>query len=1453
MASTRVRARGDATWGSGSFRRWQGYNRRIGEYGHWRKGQVELFFFYNFPENWDAKDMWHRFQECGKVADVFVLGKRDRWGKRFGFVRMEGVKDVKQVEERLNRIWLGSYKLRVRIAADRGPQRLGTRRNVGVKAKSREQKYVQPGKSYVEAVEPETCGVRGSVDKMGSVMVENNREEIIEFSPLYEEKQWLEGSVVAVVRSMTVISSIQERIDVDGGLINISPLGGRSLLLTERSKGFLSEYLHQNKVLFDLWCEAIHPWALAPQQGARMVWLRISGVSLKAWCDRCFEKIASHVGEVHKISKTFKLKVEDEMYEIRLSKEEWRVDLDWWLADEDCRGTLEPESETESEYSLSVKGEEDHVFKCAEICGVDEDGIDEERLHKEGILNSNLDVEQAGKEVVREEENGLNGPGVEMGLLEASREGLEAEMALEPWVYGLAVQEIGQMRDALQSAFRKRGEVSGKAQNELKSAVSLGIRDSREKRRKAIKDCYPQDQAANCEEGILRGTSRTKLWTPQQLQQVVTMPARRSGSSSLSDGCIAHRNQGNEEEVQSRLMEMEARDEGQGREGSVEKEGGGKDGEWGPKKMKCNFVNVYAPTDKRKKVKLWAELRQRIMDEEGRWLIVGDFNAVRCIEERKGRTGESLDMKEFDDFVVSTGLVDLKLANRRFTWYMPDGSAMSRLDRALLSVEMCNIGEEWVQQGLKRTVSDHCPIMVKTMVVDWGPKPFRVLDAWQQHPQFKKVVEDKWKELNVDGYAGYRCKQKLKSLKEFLKGWNKEVFGNMETEFQRVAHKVDQIDMKNEMMDLEDREVDQRKEGFEEIWDILRKREAIWKQKSRSEWVKLGDQNSRYFHKIANGRKAQNSISGLLCAGRWVEEPDMVKKEVVNFFRKLFQEEHWNRPKPTNLVFKRIFDEQRMWLERPFSDVEIEEGLKNCAGGKAPGPDGYNFNFLKLFWNSIKEDFVSFFREFHQHSRLVRGLNSSFLALIPKKLSPKELKDFRPISLIGCVYKLLAKVLANRLKVVMPEIIGEAQSAFVGGRQLVDSALVLNEVVDEVRMRKKLAFIYKADFQKAYDCVNWSFLDGMMDGFGFGAKWRGWIMKCLSTARFSVLVNGSSTEEIDMEKGLRQGDPLSPFLFLMVVEGLNGLVKTLENEGLLHGIEVGKRGLTVSLLQFADDTVFLGMADSGNITMVKTILRWFELMSGLRLNFNKSSLYRLGDGREGLWKRVVKDKYYDGEGEVGMIDVDTVRVSKIWGDIICVGGQSTKLKNMLVKGFRWKVGDGSRVGFWRDVWVGNKSLRDLFPRLFQLAEYKESKVKENGSWERDSWNWELKWWRERRRREQDEEKKFWEVLGSVQLRHSEVDTWQWAYDVGAIKSKFFWVEDVSRQAANKMEFAKERDAWSVWVKVIRWWGLEVVMPDKWQNNPVECAKELTRYKKSLKIFKQQQGRCLQPDSPEAET
>ncbi|GLT62038.1 hypothetical protein SLA2020_347050 [Shorea laevis] len=149
------------------------------------------------------------------------------------------------------------------------------------------------------------------------------------------------------------------------------------------------------------------------------------------------------------------------------------------------------------------------------------------------------------------------------------------------------------------------------------------------------------------------------------------------------------------------------------------------------------------------------------------------------------------------------------------------------------------------------------------------------------------------------------------------------------------------------------------------MWDIMRKREALWKQKSRSNWIRLGDANTAYFHRITKGRSATNNITGILCNGRWIEEPKTVKKEVVQYFCSLFKVDSWRRPTLGGIQFKQISEENKVWLKTPFSIKEIKEALKNCDGSKAPGPNGYNFNFIKCVWDSLKTNFVEFFMEFH--------------------------------------------------------------------------------------------------------------------------------------------------------------------------------------------------------------------------------------------------------------------------------------------------------------------------------------------------------------------------------------------------------------------------------------------------------------------------------------------------------
>ena len=160
-------------------------------------------------------------------------------------------------------------------------------------------------------------------------------------------------------------------------------------------------------------------------------------------------------------------------------------------------------------------------------------------------------------------------------------------------------------------------------------------------------------------------------------------------------------------------------------------------------------------------------------------------------------------------------------------------------------------------------------------------------------------------------------------------------------------------------------------------------------------------------------------------------------------------------------------------------------------GDNALGPDGFTMAFFQKCWSVVEVDVMVVFEHFHRYSVFERSLNASFLALIPKKNNAIDVKDFRPISLVGSVYKLLSKVLANRSRVVLDSLISESQNSFVGGRQILDSVLIANECKDSRLNSHVLGVVCKLDIEKAYDHVNWDALFYLLDRTGFGVKWRG--------------------------------------------------------------------------------------------------------------------------------------------------------------------------------------------------------------------------------------------------------------------------------------------------------------------------------------------------------------------------
>ena len=179
-----------------------------------------------------------------------------------------------------------------------------------------------------------------------------------------------------------------------------------------------------------------------------------------------------------------------------------------------------------------------------------------------------------------------------------------------------------------------------------------------------------------------------------------------------------------------------------------------------------------------------------------------------------------------------------------------------------------------------------------------------------------------------------------------------------------------------------------------------------------------------------------------------------------------------------------------MWLERQFDEDEILEVIKGFNGDKAPGPDGFWLSFFQHCWSVHKEDLLAVFHEFHVQCSFEKSLNAMFLTLIPKKAKAIEVKDFCPISLVGSVCKIIAKVLANRLRLVLEKVVSDSQNAFVRGRQILDSILIANECLNSRLKASSPRVLCKLDLEKAYDYVNWGFLDYMLRRCGFSKKWR---------------------------------------------------------------------------------------------------------------------------------------------------------------------------------------------------------------------------------------------------------------------------------------------------------------------------------------------------------------------------
>ena len=275
--------------------------------------------------------------------------------------------------------------------------------------------------------------------------------------------------------------------------------------------------------------------------------------------------------------------------------------------------------------------------------------------------------------------------------------------------------------------------------------------------------------------------------------------------------------------------------------------------------------------------------------------------------------------------------------------------------------------------------------------------------------------------------------------------------------------------------------------------------------------------------------------------------------------------------------------------------------IKHLPSDKAPGPDGYTGRFYKMCWNIIKPDALAALAVVQSGNfRNLQLLNTALLTLLPKKEDAVLVKDFRPISLIHSFAKLVTKLVANRLASKLNEMVAANQSAFIKGRCIHDNFVLVQQTAKFLHQQKQPRILLKLDMSKAFDFVSWPFLLEILEKRGFGPRCRNLISGLLASSSTRVLLNGIPGETLFHRRGLRQGGPLSPMLFILVMDVFNSIVKKANDEGLLQPLAARNIHHRVSL--YADDVVLFLRPVATDLHLVEDILRLFGSATGLKTN-----------------------------------------------------------------------------------------------------------------------------------------------------------------------------------------------------------------------------------------------------------
>ncbi|KAJ9536684.1 hypothetical protein OSB04_un000157 [Centaurea solstitialis] len=613
---------------------------------------------------------------------------------------------------------------------------------------------------------------------------------------------------------------------------------------------------------------------------------------------------------------------------------------------------------------------------------------------------------------------------------------------------------------------------------------------------------------------------------------------------------------------------------------------------------------------------LWSNLRKaKVLMGAKPWTIMGDFNSMLFPHDGYGGSSRrNASMEDFYACVEDIEVIDVPYTGVNYTWVQKPkgGDGLHRkLDRIMANTDLLSKFDGSVASFEPWGVSDHAiGILELRGVVRKRNKGFKFDNFVADNVEFCKIVEHEW-HSPVYGSFMHRILTHLKRLKKPLRGLR----GRCGDISKRTADLKVELDAVQIACDLDPTNA----ELMEDLAHIylayeksLMDEDTYLRQRAKVTWLKDGDRNTKFFHNVVKERKGRNFIRSIIGPnGNHVYDEEVGDLFLAHFRGFLGMKDPLVIPEmPSSLFHNKIAFADSLHMIRPISDLEIKKALFQIGNDKAPGSDGYSSRFFKAAWNVVGNDVQIAIHNFFYTGRLTKELNHTLLCFIPKVPNASRVSDFRPISCCTVLYKVISKIISDRMKPYLAGIISPTQSAFIPGRRITDNILMAHELVAGYqRDVGRLRCAFKIDLRKAYDTVDWTFLLNMLKGFGFHPVMCKWIEEMLNTSSFSIALNGESIGFFKGARGLRQGDPISPYLFTLVMEGFSMLLQQCIDQASNFRYHQGCEDMHLTHLCFADDLFVFTSANVESVDVLKTALDMFRVRSGLEPNLAKSEVF----------------------------------------------------------------------------------------------------------------------------------------------------------------------------------------------------------------------------------------------------